>query len=110
VIRATILREYVTDRAKAHRLNAHSRCYIQTKTGKLVSCFAPGHEPGARRMRRQIENEKRNIRHNLAMSCALMAIAHAVHELRDEGLIGDALVPRILSEAKNIMDDERKMP
>jgi len=108
MIRHTILREYVTDRAKAHMLQSHCRCYVNTKTGKMVSAFSPGHGPGTKYMLSKIANERRVERQNTAMVCALMSVARAIHELRDEGLIGDALVPRILGEAQQIMDDERK--
>jgi hypothetical protein len=105
VIRATILREYVSDRAKAHRLNAHCRCYIQTKTGKMVSRFSPGLQPGVRYILASMEREARNERAAVAMNAALCCIGQEVRALCEEGIIGGVLVQRILGEAKQILDE-----
>ncbi len=108
MIRATIIREYVTDLAKAHKLNAHCRCYIQSKTGKMVSRFSPGLQPGARRIMASMEQEARNQRAAHAMNAALCCIGQEVRALAEQGIIGGTLVQRILGEAKQILDEGTK--
>jgi len=112
------LREVVTDRAKAHRIRQFSRCVIDTKRGgKLVSTHGPGHEPSKRmvqelmaRDQRMAEEHARMSKQTIAMSWALLSVSAAVSQLQHEGLIGDALVPRILGEAAQILNDGREKP
>ncbi len=109
MIRATIIREYVHDRARAHTLNAHCRCWIDTRRGgKLVSRFSPGLQPGARRIMASMDQEERNRRAYVAaqaMNAALCHIGQEIRALADEGLIGPQLVQRICGEAKRILDE-----
>jgi hypothetical protein len=112
------LREVVTDRKRAHAIRQYCRCVIDTKRGnRLVSTHGPGHEPSKRmvlalmeRDQRKADDQARTARQSVTLTCALIAVATAVNELRDEGMIGDALVPRILGEAQQIMDDARRSP
>jgi hypothetical protein len=109
------LREVVTDRKRAHMIRQYCRCVIKTDQGnKLVSTHGPGHEPSKRmvldlmnRDQRMADEQARTARQSMTLSCALLAVASAVHQLRDDGLIGDALVPRILADAQQILNDER---
>jgi hypothetical protein len=109
------LREAVTDRVKAHRIRQFSRCVIDTKRGgRLVSTHGPGHEPSKRlvlaalaREQRIAEEHRRMSGQTIAMSCALLSISEAVHQMHAEGLIGAAVAPRILGEATQILNDAK---